>query len=153
MKSETDWIFSSVNNQIYYIWCGFRTISLAKSVTWYTEYLMYFFHCEETKPLVSIFTYIDTIFLFLRSLVLWFVWKKMMDANSWSLKSLTLNDILQECVLFYLNKYFCSWGYNPLMFVIALLNLLFDSQIKLECWQYANYLLCSQNTQLLCNRI
>jgi len=30
---------------------------------------MYFFHCEETKPLVSIFTYIDTIFLFLRSLV------------------------------------------------------------------------------------
>ena len=40
---------------IYYIWCGFRTISLAKSVTWYTEYLMYFFHCEETRRLVSIF--------------------------------------------------------------------------------------------------
>ena len=40
---------------IYYIWCGFRTISLAKSVMWYTEYLMYFFHCEETRCLVSIF--------------------------------------------------------------------------------------------------
>ena len=39
----------------YYIWCGFHTISLAKSVTWYTEYLMYFFHCEETWRLVSIF--------------------------------------------------------------------------------------------------
>ena len=39
----------------YYIWCGFRTIPLAKSVTWYTEYLMYFFHCEETRRLVSIF--------------------------------------------------------------------------------------------------
>ena len=47
----------------YYIWCGFRTISLAKSVTWYTEYLMYFFHCEETRLLVSIFTYIDAMLL------------------------------------------------------------------------------------------
>ena len=47
----------------YYIWCGFRTISLAKSVTWYTEYLMYFFHCEETRPPVSIFTYIDAMLL------------------------------------------------------------------------------------------
>ena len=48
---------------IYYIWCDFRTISLAKSVTWYTEYFMYFFHCEETRPLVSIFTYIDAMLL------------------------------------------------------------------------------------------
>ena len=55
---------------LYYIWCGVRTISLAKSVTWYTEYLMYFFHCEETRPLVSIFTYIDAMFLFLRILTL-----------------------------------------------------------------------------------
>ena len=57
---------------IYYIWCGFRTISLAKSVTWYTEYLMYFFHCEETRRFyffleywcyVSIFKYIDAMLL------------------------------------------------------------------------------------------
>ena len=41
-------------NSKYYIWCGFCTISLSKSVTCYTEYLMYFFHCEETRRLVSI---------------------------------------------------------------------------------------------------
>jgi uncharacterized membrane protein len=41
--------------------CGFRTISLAKSVTWYTEYLMYFFHCEETRRLVSIPSYYSKI--------------------------------------------------------------------------------------------
>jgi cbb3-type cytochrome oxidase subunit 3 len=57
---------------LYYIWCGFRTISLVKSVMWYTEYLMYFFHCEETRLLVSIFTYIDSMFLFLRILTLCF---------------------------------------------------------------------------------
>jgi hypothetical protein len=43
------------DRSLYYIWCGFRKISLAKSVSWYTEYLMYFFHCEETRRLVSIF--------------------------------------------------------------------------------------------------
>ena len=49
----------------YYIWCGFRTISLVKSVTWYTEYLMYFLCSEETRLLVSIFTYryIDAMLL------------------------------------------------------------------------------------------
>jgi hypothetical protein len=52
--SSTIWY--SLHILQYYIWCGFRTISLAKSVTWYTEYLMYFFHCEETRPLVSIIT-------------------------------------------------------------------------------------------------
>ena len=49
------------NIQEYYIWCGFRTISLAKSVTWYTEYLIYFFHCEETRRLVSIIKKILTL--------------------------------------------------------------------------------------------
>jgi hypothetical protein len=42
-------------NQSINIWCGFRTISLTMSVTWYTEYSMYVFHCEETRRLVSIF--------------------------------------------------------------------------------------------------
>jgi hypothetical protein len=36
---------------------------MAKSVMWYTEYLMYFFHCEKTRPLVSICTYIDAMLL------------------------------------------------------------------------------------------
>ena len=39
---------------IYYIWCGFRTISLAKSVMWYTEYLMYFFHWRNQTSSVNI---------------------------------------------------------------------------------------------------
>ena len=63
------------NINLYYMWCGFRTISLAKSVTSYTEYLMYFFHCEETRHVVlflflkkywryvSIFKYIDAMLL------------------------------------------------------------------------------------------
>ena len=41
--------------QHHIIWCDFRTISLAKSVTSYTEYLMYFFLCAEPGRLVSIF--------------------------------------------------------------------------------------------------
>jgi hypothetical protein len=45
------------------LWCGFRTIALAKSVTWNTEYLMYLFHCDVTRSLVSIFTYIDAMLL------------------------------------------------------------------------------------------
>jgi hypothetical protein len=64
----TIWI---VNQYIYYKWCGFRTISFSQSnctkttpyvitVAWYTEYLMYLFHCEETRPLVSIFTLIPS---------------------------------------------------------------------------------------------
>jgi hypothetical protein len=60
MESNIDWVylywtFPSQDILLYYIWCGFRTISLAKSVTWYIEYLMYFFQCEETRRLVSIF--------------------------------------------------------------------------------------------------
>ena len=51
------------NNYQYHIWCGFRTISLVKSVTSYTEYLMYFLCSEETRFLVSIFTYIDAMLL------------------------------------------------------------------------------------------
>jgi hypothetical protein len=62
----SDWLTSLVaffDKTLYYIWCGFRTILLAKSVTWYTEYLMHFFHCEETRRYVSIFKYIDAMLL------------------------------------------------------------------------------------------
>ena len=55
LKTIIDKYCEAGNKKLYYIWCGFHTISLAKSVTWYTEYLMYFFHCEETRRLVSIF--------------------------------------------------------------------------------------------------
>jgi hypothetical protein len=59
----------SANIYIYYIWCGFHTISFAKSVTWYTEYLMSFFHCEETRRLVSIFKKILTLFFYFLSIL------------------------------------------------------------------------------------
>ena len=56
-------VFVRFNIRLYYIWCGFRTISLAKSVTWYTEYVMHFFSLWRNQTSGFYFTYIDAMLL------------------------------------------------------------------------------------------